>query len=654
MGLTLQNRLSSFVFTCLLGSHYSINCLADPSTYNLALRKVIQAAPFTQDEKISHVLNRLGFGSTSTQVKQIRSDKRGVEAALADYIETQISPPDFLAYNGIEPGVISREVAKFPACDGNIEAIVLKGTKPKSTEICFLPSLTDDKFLKYFSYVSDRINACAALEREPNCSNWPSQDQCAATQTLCGSTQHSDQKIRLARIRDFIQVETYRQSLWYTILIAIHSKYPLRERVKFLDFNHFNVDWNKVMENLIPYEKIFRENAFGEFENTLLRTAQSPAMLTYLDNESNTYKRYGLQEGINENYAREILELHTLGPYLSEYAARIGGYNQRELRDVARILTGWGLDAKGSFKFRKLSHDGRNSKLLESKIFGSLFSVAAGPACKAADTGQTAACTVEDIAAGKPGCEVTDCSSKIIDGENLIGHLARVRATAHRVIEKILDHFLYERVGSGEEGITAYRAVRERLVTKFLKSGSDAARKSHQMRDVYAELFLSPEFWSRTAFKSRVRDPLSFGVATMRRSQSSAAPMRYEQLHEVGGLFDRFQDLLKQGEEPIYRFPFPTGFSTSNSKWGSPSHLLAYTQFLASTRNNLSYFEDFATASPLTQDSIIQLSKDLTGFSVSPETSLQIFKEISGITNQRDALTKARFLILLSPENLTQ
>jgi uncharacterized protein (DUF1800 family) len=128
-------------------------------------------------------------------------------------------------------------------------------------------------------------------------------------------------------------------------------------------FNHFNVFWGKNADRWLTtsYEMhAIRPHALGKFHDLLLATAKSPAMLVYLDNHLSPSIR-----GINENYGRELMELHTLGVN--------GGYTQKDVQEVARALTGWSIQAPkrgGEFMFRPRIHDDGEKIVLGHRING--------------------------------------------------------------------------------------------------------------------------------------------------------------------------------------------------------------------------------------------------------------------------------------------
>src|SRR5207248_10032088 len=131
------------------------------------------------------------------------------------------------------------------------------------------------------------------------------------------------------------------------ILRAVDSNRQLNEVMVDFWMNHFNVFAGKGIDRflLTSYERdTIRPRMWGKFEDLLMATAKSPAMMFYLDNARS---RAG---AINENYAREIMELHTLGVD--------GGYTQKDVTELARVFTGWSIDRRtGQFAFHPFLHD---------------------------------------------------------------------------------------------------------------------------------------------------------------------------------------------------------------------------------------------------------------------------------------------------------
>jgi hypothetical protein len=254
-----------------------------------------------------------------------------------------------------------------------------------------------------------------------------------------------------AELGDLPIPEVLRQLQQHAILRAVYSRYQLQERM--VDFwrDHFNVYARKgLCAYFLPqYERdVLRKHAMGRFADLLKATARSPAMLIYLDNTDN-------QRGVpNENYARELLELHTLGVH--------GGYTQRDVQEVARCFTGWTVEnrllrPRGRFRFEPSLHDTGAKQVL----------------------GQT-------IAAG--GGEE--------DGERVLKMVARHPSTARHVCKKLCLHFM---------GVAPQSTV-QHLTQVFLQTDGDLA-------EVLRELLLSEAFMQAPgAFKR----PFDYMVSALR------------------------------------------------------------------------------------------------------------------------------------------
>ncbi|MDP3310519.1 MAG: DUF1800 domain-containing protein, partial [Polaromonas sp.] len=223
---------------------------------------------------------------------------------------------------------------------------------------------------------------------------------------------------------------------------------PLLARLTEFWFNHLNVFAGKgaVRPFVGHYAvNVIRANALGRFEDMLLASARHPAMLLYLDQAQSNAR------GLNENYARELMELHTLGVN--------AGYTQNDVRELARILTGWtvGLQQGEAFRFAERLHD-KGDKVLLGRTF-------------TAD-GQR-------------------------EGEDAIRMLARHPATAQRIAQRLAETFVADKPP---------RALTERLAATFTRSQGD-------IRAVMRTLVESSEFWGQdnTLFKT----PLDFACSAL-------------------------------------------------------------------------------------------------------------------------------------------
>ncbi len=196
---------------------------------------------------------------------------------------------------------------------------------------------------------------------------------------VAGSLTDPDARIAAKKVFQDALGAAGHQAATRSILLALYSRDQLREQLTWFWFNHFNVHFakNNIRAMVGDYEQAaIRAHALGRFRDLLEATLRHPAMLSYLDNAQNAAGH------INENYAREIMELHTMG---------VGsGYTQKDVQELARILTGVGIDAKpddpkvrperaselirdGLFEFNPNRHDYGDKEFLGHHIRGRGF-----------------------------------------------------------------------------------------------------------------------------------------------------------------------------------------------------------------------------------------------------------------------------------------
>jgi uncharacterized protein (DUF1800 family) len=260
------------------------------------------------------------------------------------------------------------------------------------------------------------------------------------------------------------------------LMRAVVSERQLYEQM--VDFweNHFSVFSGKGQTRLfIPaYDReVIRPHAMGHFRDLLGAVAKSPAMLFYLDNAQSVAdsgrrtlgrgqlpRRPGnaARRGLNENYARELMELHTLGVD--------GGYTQQDVIEVARALTGWTIDPpRGAFIFRAPVHDAEEKTVLGARI-----------------------------AAGR-GIE---------DGEQVLDILAAHPSTARYITRKLVVRFVSD---------SAPPALVDRCASEFTRSNGDIRRT---LRCVVT----SPEFFSQAAYRRKVKTPFELVASALRATNS--------------------------------------------------------------------------------------------------------------------------------------
>jgi uncharacterized protein (DUF1800 family) len=399
------------------------------------------------------------------------------------------------------------------------------------------------------------------------------------------------------RMRDARPMQEFRQLggqlQQLAIVRAALSERQLREVMVDFWTNHFNVFVGKGADRfLLPsyIEETIRPRALGRFEDLLIATAESPAMLFYLDNAQSVAPgsvppfplaamRRGGQgvrkrpTGINENYARELLELHTLGVD--------GGYTQQDIIEVARIFTGWSIEPpeRGSgFVFRDWAHDHGTKH-----VFG---------------------LTLQDD--GKD------------EGIRLLKFLATQRATMHHVSAKLCARFVADEPPDGcvDAAVAAWQASRG------------------DMRAVLRAIFTSPDFWTSQAVGSKVKTPFEFVVSALR-----ATAIEPDDTPRLAQLVGRLG-------EPLYQQPAPTGYAETEAHWVNSGALLARmnaAMMLAKECSSIPAIDDHAQLVDL-------IDAKLLGGTMSAHTRSVILAQLTDITDPDQVRALAVGLALGGPD----
>jgi uncharacterized protein (DUF1800 family) len=318
--------------------------------------------------------------------------------------------------------------------------------------------------------------------------------------------------------------------------------------------NHFNVYIKKNQDEpyLLPaYERdAVRPNALGKFEDLLVATAKSPAMLMYLDNwqsvgPDSVAAKYGgkfaqlaqnpkvkavKDRGLNENYARELMELHTLGVQcevsedrpaskLEKVCGR--GYTQQDVTQVARVLTGWTVDQpyrSGSYRFEERRHEPGKKMVLGKTID---------------ENGEA-------------------------EGLQVLHMLATSPATAKFISTKLAVRFVSDSPPQDLVG---------RMAKAFVASGGD-------IKTVLRTMFDSPEFWSPEVYRAKVKTPEEFVVSAVRASGA-----------EVTNAMPLVQSLDKLGM-PLFGMQTPNGYSWTAEQWVNTGDLVNRMNFALNLSGN--------------------------------------------------------------------
>ncbi len=363
----------------------------------LVLANIAQAEP--ANPKIIHLLNRLSLGIRPGEIEQVQ--KLGIDK----YIQEQLNPETIS-----EPAILTDRLSKLDTI--NLSPVEL--------------------FQRY----------------NPN------------RQVDNQNPLPADKKIQQQQTRQ-VTNQAIEARLWR----SIYSQRQLNEVMVDFWYNHFNVHAEKGLDKLWvgAYEQqAIRPYAMGKFRDLLGATARHPAMLFYLDNWQNSVSnpnKKGKVQGLNENYARELMELHTLGVD--------GGYKQDDVIALAKIFTGWGFKQPGqkvpdgySFQFNTNRHDFSNKIFLDNNISG----------------------------------------SGIGEVEQALDLLSRNPKTARQISFKLAQYFVTD---------NPPKSLIDKLSKKFITTDGD-------IKLVLDTLFHSSEFWDAKYYGVKFKTPYQYVISSIR------------------------------------------------------------------------------------------------------------------------------------------
>ncbi len=433
------------------------------SQWHAAAQKSDSAVPSDPDAPtILHALNRVAYGPRPGDIDRVRA------MGLAAYIDQQLHPET------IPDPAVDSALAAFPTLTMSEEQLAEKYYRP-------LEAMRRDQQQKQAKAAAKTAKAgdVAAAAGDPQAQLPP---EMRAMRQDAASVLQNLMQARIIR--------------------AVDSERQLNEVLVDFWFNHFNVYAQKgvVNEYLNTYERdAIRPYVLGHFRDMLGAVAHSPAMLFYLDNFQSADPQMGrrganqqveqierrlnnprarvtpeqreqamarleqvkknMPRGLNENYARELMELHTLGVD--------GGYTQKDVQEVARVFTGWTIDQPrggGRFIFRPAMHDPGNKVVL----------------------GQTIA-----------GHEGVD---GMREGERVLDILAMHPSTAKHIAFELAQRFVSD---------TPPPTLVDRAANVYLATNGD-------LREVTRAILTSPEFFSVDAYRANVKTPLEFAISAAR------------------------------------------------------------------------------------------------------------------------------------------
>ncbi|MBW8848979.1 MAG: DUF1800 domain-containing protein [Burkholderiales bacterium] len=322
----------------------------------------------------------------------------------------------------------------------------------------------------------------------------------------------TDDTAKAAAQKDYQQALTKlaREASARALLNALYSPNQLQEQLTWFWFNHFNVHQYKSNLRVMvgDYEQGLRERSLGTFRELLGYTAHHPAMLRYLDNEQNAAHR------INENYARELLELHTLGIR--------GGYSQRDVQELARVLTGLGVnltdnkpklkptqeaqyERRGLMEFNPARHDFGDKQLLGTTVKGRGFA----------------------------------------EIDQVLDLLARHPSTARFVSRQLAQYFVADEPPP---------ALVERMAERWQQTDGRIA-------EVMRTMIASPEF--EASLGRKFKDPTHYVVSAVRLAYADKVVLNTAPM--IGWLY-------RLGQAP-YNRQTPDGYPLDESAWAGPGQM---------------------------------------------------------------------------------
>jgi uncharacterized protein (DUF1800 family) len=360
------------------------------------------------------------------------------------------------------------------------------------------------------------------------------------------------------------------------MLRAVYSERQLYELMVDYWENHFSIFAYKDADRylLTSFDRdTIRPFALGRFRDLLGATAHSPAMLFYLDNwQSSLQRNYPATKdkparttgGVNENYARELMELHTLGVD--------GGYTQKDVQEVARCFTGWTIqkpNEEGLFLFRPGAHDDGEKIVLGHRI----------PA-----------------------------GGGISDGERVLDILATHPSTAGLIATKLARRFISDEPP---------QSVIDRAAKVFLKTDGS-------IRETLRAIITSPEFFSAATYRAKVRTPFEYVVAALRalNAQTEVDPALVDWTRRMGqqvfgrltpdGYPDRAEQWMAPGSM-LERFNFANALATNRIKGTriDISRLLSDGDDARSVANHLTRALLMDDLSPQTRQALANISQKI-------------------------------------------
>jgi uncharacterized protein (DUF1800 family) len=516
--------------------------------------KGLPITELTVDEAILHAMNRLAYGSRPGDVERVR------QMGLAKWIDQQLAP------NSIDDQALNARLENLPTLSMSSARLIEEYPQPKqaavqaakradaATTASPAPPSSSAAVGQSASNASPEVNVAdkasvpVSMKTKPS----PTNPEVATNLTTAGAGKRdvlsgpdpnavprviADDSKKPQRVIEELAMAK--------ITRAIYSERQLQQVMDDFWFNHFNVFAAKGEDRwyLTSYERdVIQPHTLGKFKDLVTATAESPAMLFYLDNflsaDPNAAQRQAAlravrqnrgrfgrppqpqnqqarknTRGLNENYGRELMELHTLGVE--------GGYTQKDVTELARCFTGWTIDkprVNPQFKFDEKLHDPNPKIVLKKKIN----------------------------------------AGGMKDGEQAIELLVRQHSTAKFISTKLARRFVSDN-------------PRAPLVARMAKTFESS---DGDIRAVMHTMIYSPEFWSREAYRAKIKTPFELVVSAVRAlgtDVDTAMPL-VQWVGRIG--------------EPLYQCQPPTGYADNAEAWVNTGALLNRLNFSLTLAGN--------------------------------------------------------------------
>jgi uncharacterized protein (DUF1800 family) len=528
--------------------------------------KGLPITELTVDEAILHAMNRLAYGPRPGDLERVR------QMGLSKWIDQQLTP------NSIDDRALNARLENLPTLSMSSAQLIAEYPQPKQAAIqaakradaatnsnqqsvsadaggaTVAPPSTSAGVGQSASNnspevnVADKASVPVSMKTKPS----PTIPEVAANLTTPGAGKRNvlsgpDPNAVPQVIADNSKKpqRVIEELAMAKVTRAIYSDRQLQQVMDDFWFNHFNVYAAKGEDKwyLTSYERdVIQPHTFGKFKDLVTATAESPAMLFYLDNflsaDPNAAQRQAALRamrqnrgrfgrtprpqnqqpkknvrGLNENYGRELMELHTLGVE--------GGYTQKDVTELARCFTGWTIDkprVNPQFKFDEKLHDPDQKIILKKKIH----------------------------------------AGGMKDGEQAMELLAKHHSTAKFISTKLARRFVSDNPPA---------PLVARMAKTFESSDGDIRAVMHTM--IY-----SPEFWSRDAYRAKIKTPFELVVSAVRAlgADAETAMPLVQWVGRIG--------------EPLYQCQPPTGYADNAEAWVNTGALLNRLNFSLTLAGN--------------------------------------------------------------------